>query len=155
MNQILNQLGELLLNSIPTIIFLVITVAAYKFLVYKPLLRVLDQRYRLTEGAFERAKSDIAAAEMRTQEYEQRIREARIAIFKAQEERREQALRTRYAIAAQARAQAEVRLRQHRDELERETEAARGQLQERADQTANEIIRAILSPVGAQIGGAR
>ena len=118
-------------------------------------MRVLDQRYRLTEGAFERAKSDIAAAEMRTQEYEQRIREARIAIFKAQEERREQALRTRYAIAAQARAQAEVRLRQHRDELERETEAARGQLQERADQTANEIIRAILSPVGAQIGGAR
>ena len=82
MNQILNQLGELLLNSIPTIIFLVITVAAYKFLVYKPLLRVLDQRYRLTEGAFERAKTDIAAAEMRTQEYEQRIREARIAIFK-------------------------------------------------------------------------
>ena len=55
MNQILNQLGELLLNSIPTIIFLVITVAAYKFLVYKPLLRILDERYRLTEGAFERA----------------------------------------------------------------------------------------------------
>lgn len=152
MNQILDQLGELLLGSVPTIIFLLITVAAYRYLIYKPLLRVLAERYRLTEGAFERAKSDIAAAEMRTQEYEQRIREARIAIFKAQEERREQALRTRYAIAAQARAQAEVRLRQHRAELERETEAARAQLQQRADQTANEIIRAILQPAGAQAG---
>jgi F-type H+-transporting ATPase subunit b len=152
MNEILDQLGELLLGSVPTIIFLLITVAAYRYLIYKPLLRVLAERYRLTEGAFERAKSDIAAAEMRTQEYEQRIREARIAIFKAQEERREQALRTRYAIAAQARAQADVRLRQHRAELERETEAARAQLQQRADQTANEIIRAILHPAGAQAG---
>jgi F-type H+-transporting ATPase subunit b len=152
MNQILNQLGELLLGSVPTIIFLLITVTAYRFLVYKPLVKVLAERYRLTEGAFEQAKSDISAAEMRTQEYEQRIREARISIFKAQEQRREQALKARYAATMQARGAAEARLQQHRAELERETEVARAQLQQRAEQTADEIIRAILHPAGAQAG---
>lgn len=152
MNTILDQLGELLLASVPTIVFLLITVAAYRFLIYKPLLRVLAERYRLTEGAFEQAKADIAAAEMRTQEYENRIREARIAIFKAQEQRREQALKARYAVAAQARGAADARLQQHRTQLERETEAARNELQNRAEQTANEIIRAILGPAGAQAG---
>src|SRR5947209_9608471 len=152
MNQILDQLGELLLGSIPTIVFLLITVAAYRFLVYKPLLRVLAERYKLTEGALEQAKADIAAAEARTHEYEHRIREARIAIFKAQEQRREQALKARYATATQARGAADGRLQQHRAQIERETEAARAELQQRSEQTANEIIRAILSPAGAQAG---
>ncbi|HZU21590.1 MAG TPA: hypothetical protein VE998_02090 [Terriglobales bacterium] len=150
MEKILDQLGELLLGSIPTIILLLITVAAYRLLVYRPLLRVLSERYRLTEGAFERAKSDIAAAEARTEEYEQRIREARIAIFKAQEQRHDQAVKARYAVAAQARGAAEARLQQHRVQLERETETARLELQRRAEQTASEIIRAILNPAGAR-----
>jgi F-type H+-transporting ATPase subunit b len=152
MNKILDQLGELLLASIPTIVFLLITVAAYRFMVYKPLLRVLAERYKLTEGAFEQAKADIAAAEARTHEYEHRIRDARIAIFKSQEQRREQALKARYAIAAQARGAADARLQQYRAQLERETESARGELQQRAEQTATEIIRAILNPAGAQAG---
>lgn len=152
MNAILNQLGELLLGSIPTIIFLLLTVFTYRVLVFKPLRQTLAERYKRTEGAVAQAKADIAAAEARTTEYEQRIREARITIFKAQEQRREQALKTRYAAATVARAAAEERLRQHKQQLDREAEAAKSTLQQQAESMATEIIRAIVNPAGAQAG---
>jgi F-type H+-transporting ATPase subunit b len=76
MEDTLRQLGELLLGSIPTIIIMVLLWSAYSILVYKPLTNVLAERRNKTEGAVEKARADIAAAEARTAEYEQRLREA-------------------------------------------------------------------------------
>ena len=143
------QLGELLLRSIPTIILLLITLGLYRLLVYSPLSRVLAERYRRTEGALAQAKADIAAAEARTAEYEQRLREARTAIFKAQEQRREQALQARYAAAVEARRASEARIAEERRQLDgQKAEAQRG-LQSQAEQLAAEIIRVVLRPAGA------
>ena len=152
MNAILNQLGELLLGSVPTIIFLLLTVFTYRLLVFKPLTQTLAERYKRTEGAVAQAKADIAAAEARTAEYEQRIRDARVAIFKAQEQRREQALKARYVAWAEARTAAEERLRQHKQQLEHEADAAKSTLQQQAESMATEIIRAIVNPAGAHAG---
>jgi len=91
MDETLTQLGGLLLGSIPTIIFFSMLYALYKFLVHQPLTRVLTERRDKTEGAIEKARADIASAEARTAEYEQRLREARTAIFKSLEARRQQA----------------------------------------------------------------
>ena len=146
MDKTLHQVGELLLASIPAIVFLLLSFGLYRLLVYKPLSRVLEERYRNTEGAFEQAKSDITAAEARTAEYEQRIREARMAIFKAQEQRREEALKARYAAAQEARTAAESRIAQERASLKQQATAARAGLEQQADQLADEIIRAVLSP---------
>ena len=77
MDQTLRQVGELLLGSIPTIIFMVLVYRFYSVLVHKPLTKVLAERRSRTEGAVEKARADIAAAEARTAEYEQRLREAR------------------------------------------------------------------------------
>ena len=76
MNVILGQLGGLLLGSVPTIIFLVLLLVIYTYVVDKPLSKVLAERHSRTEGAIEKAKADIAQAEARTAEYEQRMREA-------------------------------------------------------------------------------
>ena len=95
MDQTLRQVGELLLGSIPTIIFMVLLYGLYNLLVHKPLAKVLAERRSKTEGAVEKARADIAAAEARTAEYEQRLREARLAVFKSQEARRQQALQAR------------------------------------------------------------
>ena len=83
MDETLRQLGELLLGSIPTILFMVLVYGTYTFLVHRPLVRVLDERRNKTEGAMEKARADIAAADARTAEYEQQVRQARLAIFKA------------------------------------------------------------------------
>jgi F-type H+-transporting ATPase subunit b len=143
-----HQLGELLLRSIPTIILLLVTLGLYRALVYTPLSRILAERYRRTEGALEQAREDIAAAEARTAEYENRLREARLAIFKAQEHRRELAVQARYAAVAEARQAAEARIGEERKRLESEKETAKAGLQQRAEELAAEIILVLLSPAG-------
>ena len=72
MDETLRQVGELLLGSIPTIVFMVLLYGIYTVLVHKPLVKVLAERRSKTEGAVEKARADIAAAEARTAEYEQR-----------------------------------------------------------------------------------
>src|ERR1700757_2764720 len=114
MDKTLHQLGELLLGSVPTVILLALLYALYTTIVHKPLVRVLAERRSKTEGAIEKARADIAAAEARTAEYEQRLREARLAIFKSQEARRQQAMQLREAAVARARAQAQAEIEKAR-----------------------------------------
>jgi F-type H+-transporting ATPase subunit b len=155
MDEILHQLGDLLLGSIPTIIFVTLLYMAYKVLVHSPLTKVLDDRHSKTEGAVEKAKADIAAAEARTGEYEQRLREARVAVFKGQEAKRQKALDARAAAVAEARAKAQMRVQQAREAIEKEKTGAQEGLQQEAQQLASEIIRIVLRPGQVPAGGAR
>jgi len=150
MDEILSQLGGLLLGSIPTIIFLVMLYATYSVLVHKPLVRVLAERHARTEGAMEKARADIAAAEARTAEYEQRLREARVAIFKRQEARRQQAVQARAAAAAEARAEARSQIDKAKADIEKEKLAAQSGLEAESARLAAEIIRVVLSPITVQ-----
>ncbi len=103
MDQTLQQLGELLLGAVPTVIMLALLYALYTVIVHKPLRRVLEERHNKTEGAIEKSKADIAAAEARTSEYEQSLREARAAVFRAQEAKRQAAMQARAKAVAEAR----------------------------------------------------
>jgi F-type H+-transporting ATPase subunit b len=146
MNLALEQLGRLLRGSIPTIIFLVLLYWIYILLLHRPLVRILAERRRLTEGAMEKARADIAAAEARTADYEQRLREARVAVFKAQEARRHKVTQAREATMAQARAQAQTQVQQARAALEQDKLAAQAGLQAESARLAAEIIRVVLRP---------
>ena len=150
MDEILSQLGGLLLGSIPTIIFLVMLYATYSVLVHKPLVRVLAERHARTEGAMEKARADIAAAEARTAEYEQRLREARVGMFKRQEARRQQAVQARAAAAAEARAEARSQIDKAKADIEKEKLAAQSGLEAESARLAAEIIRVVLSPITVQ-----
>jgi len=157
MNQTLRQVGELLLGSIPTIIFMVLLYGLYSALVHKPLTKVLAERRSRTEGAVEKARADIAAAEARTAEYEQRLREARMAVFKAQESRRQQALKTRADAVVQARSQAHAQVEQARAIMEKDKLAVQESLRAESGRLAAEIMRIVLQPgtASAPTGGAR
>jgi F-type H+-transporting ATPase subunit b len=150
--EILRQLGELLLASVPTIIFLLIVWVAYRMILHKRMEQLLAERYSLTEGAIQRAQAEIASAEARTAEYEQRVREARAQIYKAQEARRQQIMESRSAALIAARKQAGEMIKTARVALERDKSAAQAMLQQQADSLANEIIDSILRPVAA-VGG--
>jgi F-type H+-transporting ATPase subunit b len=155
MDTTLRQVGELLLGAIPTIVLLLLLYAIYNLLVRKPMMRMLEERRGRTEGAILKARADVAAAEARTQEYEQRLREARLAIFKAQEARRQKAQQARTEALAQARGRAQEQIREARAALEQDMAAARAGLQAEVDRLAAEIIRTILKPAGTApaIGG--
>lgn len=144
MDETVKVLGELLLNAVPTVILFVIVWAAYRLLVHNPLSAVLTERHSKTQGAVAKAQADIAAAEGKTAEYEQRLREARAAIFKSQEARRKQLLDARSAALAAARQRSEEQVNAARQEIQRETAAARNSLQTQGETLAAEVIRAVL-----------
>src|ERR1051326_4784364 len=148
MEETLRQLGEIALGSIPTIILFLIVYAAYRFLVHKPMAKVLADRFDRTEGAVQKARADISAAEAKTSEYEQRIREARVAIFKAQETRRQAALNARAEALRIAREKSSAQVAEARKRIGQEAEAAKAQLLPETERLANEVIRTVLKPVG-------
>ena len=158
MDEILRQLGELLLAAIPTVVVFVVLFFAYKLIVHKPLVAVLDERRARTQGAVEKANADIAAAEARTAEYEQRLCDARLSIFKKLEARRQQWLQARAAAVAEARAAAETRVKAARTSLEQDVEQAKVTLQAESETLANQIIRTVLKPAlvaGSPMAGGR
>jgi F-type H+-transporting ATPase subunit b len=146
MDEILGQLGGLLLGSVPTIIFIVLLFGIYTAVVHKPLVKVLAERHGRTEGAIEKARADIAQAEARTAEYEQRLREARMTVFKSQEARRQLALQARAAAVAEARTRAQTQVEGARAAIEQDKLAAQTGLQAESGKLAAAIIRTVLHP---------
>jgi F-type H+-transporting ATPase subunit b len=146
MGDTLRQLGGLLLGAIPTIILMTLLYGVYAVLVDKPFTAVLAERRRRTEGAIEKARADIAAAEARTADYEQRLREARVAVVKAQEARRELALQARTSAVSEARARAQAQVDQARAGIDQEKLRAEAGLEAETGRLAAEIIRLVLQP---------
>jgi len=149
MDQTLRQLGELLLGSVPTVILLALLYALYTTIVHKPLQRVLAERRSKTEGAVEKSRADIASAEARTAEYEQKLREARAAVFRAQEAKRQAALQARSNALNEARSKAQSQVQAAKKDIENDRAAAEAGLPADAAALAQEIVRRVLQPAGA------
>jgi F-type H+-transporting ATPase subunit b len=147
MEQTLHQLGQLLLGAVPTVILMAVLYILYTFLVQHPLAAVLAERRNRTQGAMEKARADIAAAEARTADYEQRLREARQKIFKLQESRRQQANQARTQAIQQARTRAQEQVHQARATLEEDKQQAMSKLQSDVGRLATEIVRTVLRPM--------
>src|SRR5215469_16560307 len=148
MDQTLQQLGELLLGAVPTVMMLAVLYALYTMIVHKPLRRVLEERRNKTEGAVEKSRADIAAADARTSEYEQKLREARAAVFRAQEAKRQAAIEARAQAVNQARAKAQTQVQAAKAAIEADRAAAEKSLQGEAEALAQEIVRRVLEPAG-------
>jgi F-type H+-transporting ATPase subunit b len=149
MDETLRQLGELLLGSVPTVILLALLYVLYTTIVHKPLQRVLAERRSKTEGAVEKSRADIAAAEARTAEYEQKLREARAAVFRAQESRRQAVLQARANVINETRQRAQGQIQAAKREIENDRAAAEEKLPADAEALAAEIVRRVLQPAGA------
>ena len=149
MDETLRQLGELLLGSVPTVILLTLLYVLYTTIVHKPLQRVLAERRSKTEGAIEKSRADIAAAEARTAEYEQKLREARAAIFRAQEARRQAVLQARTNALNESRRKAQAQVQAAKKDIEDDRAAAEKSLPANAAALAQEIVRRVLQPAGA------
>jgi len=149
MDETLHQLGELLRGAIPTVILLALLYALYTTIVHKPLRRVLEERRGKTEGAVEKSRADIAAAVARTADYEQRLREARAIVFRAQEARRQAVLEARANAVNEARGKAQAQVAAAKKAIEADRAAAQASLQGEAAALAQQIMRRVLEPAGA------
>jgi F-type H+-transporting ATPase subunit b len=158
MEQTLKQLGELLLGAIPTVVLLLALYGLYHGIVHKPLEAILAERRKRTQGAVEQARADIGLAASRTSEYESRLRDARMAIFKSLDQRRKQAVDARAAAVAQARERAQQLIAQAKAEVDAECSVARVTLEADSDRIASQIIGILIQPAGtgpATVAGGR
>jgi len=157
MEDILRQLGGLLLGAIPTILLFLVLLAAYRFILHKPLEHTLVERHNRTQGAIEKARADIAAAEAKTAEYEHAIQDARMKLFRLQEQSRKDALAARAAAVAEARARAEEQVKVAKMAIQQDVDASKSALHAEAERMANQVIQAVLKQASAAptAGGAR
>jgi F-type H+-transporting ATPase subunit b len=152
MEDIVQQVGALLLGAIPTVLLFIVLVLAYQFLVQGPLSKTLAERRARTEGAVEDAHKAIAMAEARAAEYADKLRQARAEIYKLREQRTKQRNAEREAALDTARKAAGAKVSQAKAELETEAAQARQVIQGSAAELANQVVRAVL-PLAA--GGSR
>jgi len=113
------------------------------------LQRVLAERRSKTEGAIEKSRADISAADARTAEYEQKLREARAAVFRAQEAKRQAAVQARANAVNEARKRAQEQVQAAKQDIEADRVAAESTLQKDVATLAQDIVRRVLQPAGA------
>jgi F-type H+-transporting ATPase subunit b len=142
--EILNQIGGLVLGSVPTMVFFILLVILYGFLVRRPLDRTLAERRARTSGAVEQARGAIAAAEAETSVYEDKLRAARSEIMAARERRLQQAQAEREKALAAARAAAQERIGAAKREIEAASVEARQQIEGATALLSEQILRAVL-----------
>jgi len=152
-NDLLQALEKFFVDAIPTVIFFLLLYAAYRILVHNPLKKVLAERYDRTQGAMAKAQADISSADAKASEYEHKIRDARLAIFKAQEARRQKLAEMRDAALAEARNRAQALVKQSRADLEKDQTEARVRLQQDAEILAAEVMRMVLRPLAVAPAG--
>jgi F-type H+-transporting ATPase subunit b len=147
MNQILNQLGELVLGSVPTMVLFILLVVAYGILVRRPLDKVLAERRARTSGAVEQARTAIAAAETETTQYEEKLRNAKSEIFRAREAKVKQWNADREAALEQVRQASQQKIQAARMEIEKSAGAARTQIEGMSSELSAQVLKAVL-PAG-------
>lgn len=152
LDELLRQLGDLVLGSVPTMIIFIVLVFAYRFILYGPLVKTLRERRRRTIGALEEAHAAIAAADAKAQEYEAKLRAARAEIFHQREQRVQQWVAQKDAALAAARQVAQERIGEARSGIEAEAASARRQIENVAGLLAQEVLAAILPARMEEVG---
>jgi F-type H+-transporting ATPase subunit b len=151
--EILNQLGGLVLGSVPTMILFILLVIAYNVLVQGPLRKTLEERRARTTGAVEQARGAISAAEAETAVYEAKLRAARADIAAARELRLKQWNADRDAALAAARDASQAKIRAAKADIDASATTARKQIEGATAQLSESILRAVL-PAGTKISEA-
>jgi len=144
MDQILNQLGGLVLGAVPTMVLFILLVIAYGVLVRRPLERALAERRARTIGAVEQAKGAIAAAEAETDAYEEKLRRAKAEVFEMRERRRQQWNTEREAALEQARIATQERIRAAKQGIEQSVADARTQIESVSAELSSRVLTAVL-----------
>ena len=145
MDKLLNDLGGIVLNALPTSIIVLILAIFVRQFYLKPLETVLAERHRLTEGARLAAEQDLHTADSKIAAYEAALDKARREIYTEQAEflknlHAEQAERTKAAKSTSDSTLAAVR-----QSIAAEAAQARAGLAARSEQLASEIADSVLA----------
>ena len=144
MDVILHQLGELLLKAAPTFILVVLLQFYLKRVFFKPLERVLQQRYEATEGARKAAEESLARAAAKAGEHEAAMRAARSEVYQAQEQIYKQLQERANSQVGEVRQRADAAIKAAKADIASDVESAKASLGRDSELLANQIADSIL-----------
>ena len=140
----LQALGGILLRAVPTFLLVVLLHFYLKGVFFKPLRKVLRQRYEATEGARKLAAESLERAAAKTAEYATAMRAARTEIYQAQEQAHKRLQEGEWTELTAARRRAEEAVAKAKAELSSDVEAAKAGLARDSELLANQITESIL-----------
>lgn len=143
--EILNQLGELFLAAVPTVIILFLFYFFLRWSFFKPIERVLAERHKRAEGARQEAEAGRAAVKEKLRAYNEALKKARAELFVEQEAARRVVLEERQALVSAARAAAQKALQDAKKAIAADMEEARAELEQSSGALASEIAETILA----------
>lgn len=143
--EILQQIGSLILQAVPTIVLVLIFFLFLKSQFFGPLQRVMEERDKRIEGARKEAEAARLAAEEKKKAYQEALRKARAEVYAEQDAARRAVLDERARMVREARARANERVRAAKQDLAAELAAARKQVEAESQVLGTKIAQAILS----------
>ena len=140
----LHALGGILLRAVPTFLLVILLHFYLKIVFFKPLEKVLHQRYEATEGARKLAEQSLEQAAAKTASYEAQLRAAKAEMYQAQEQLHKQLQEREAAAVAEARARAEAAIKLAKQQLAADVDAAKTTIATDSESLANQIAETIL-----------
>lgn len=144
MDATLHALASLLIKSIPTVIFFVVLTFYLKYVLFRPLARILEERKRATEGVRDIARRAFEAADKKTSEFEHALAIARAELHQEHEALRQKWAQEQAAAIAKARAEADQAIQNAKLQIAQEVARAQGELYARVDQLGEQIVNSLL-----------
>jgi len=144
MESTLHDLGEILLKAVPTFCLIVLLHFYLKYVFFKPLAKVLHERYLATEGARKVARESLERAKAKTAEYQAALRVARNEIYQADERIQKQLQEKEAADLTAARRRAEALVKEAKAQLAADVELAKAGLARESELLANQIADTLL-----------
>ncbi|MEO8372194.1 MAG: hypothetical protein ABI806_23615 [Candidatus Solibacter sp.] len=140
----LHALGGILLRAVPTFLLVILLHFYLKNMFFKPLEKVLHERFQATEGARQHAEKSLMEAAAKTAQYEEQLRTAKAEMYQAQERLSKELAEKEAAAVAEARKSADAAIKQAKAALAADVEAAKANLASDSETLANQIAEAIL-----------
>jgi F-type H+-transporting ATPase subunit b len=142
--ELLKQLGEFFLQSVPTLILVFLFYWFLKAHLFQPLAKVMAERGAQIEGARRESEASQVAAQEKVRAYQEAQKKARAEVYAEQEAARRVVLEERAILMRQTRDRANQRIRAAKDVIAKDFATARAQLEKESQALGVEIVRTIL-----------
>ena len=144
MDATLKDLADLLIESVPTIVFFLFLVWYLKRVYFQPVERILEERRRSTAGVRDLAQRAFEAANQKQSEFERALQLARAQIYQDNEKlRHDWALEQTQAIG-KARADLDAKIDQAKQDLAHEIDIVKSQLDSEVERLSDGIVDKLL-----------
>jgi len=151
---IFQQLGELFLEAVPTVIIVFLFYLFIRWAFFGPIQKAMAERSARIEGARAEAAKVEAEARQELDAYNEALKKARAEIYAEQEAARQAVLEDRAKLLKAMRSRAMEEVAAAKKKIAAEFDTARAELERQAPELAGQIARAILETPTPLRGGA-